>query len=129
MGAAWYLSLCVLADHQILAHWRMTNGAAFWWTLTDRSQLHPNGFRDEPFLFSEIVTVTIYREARVGREAFSFEWAKMKELLESIPGMRVTRLAGVQPWPSSPPTDALELAATDPEPTAPADGGRDTGSL
>ncbi len=129
MRAAWYLSLCVLADHQVLAHWRMTSGAAFWWTLTDRSQLQPNGFRDEPFLFSDIVTVTIYRDARVDREAFNFEWAKVNEVLQSIPGMRVTRLAGVRPWPSNPPTDALELAATESEPAPPVDGGRDTDSL
>ncbi len=113
MDSAWYSALSVLADSSALVYWRMANGVSFWWKLTDRSQLQNDRVRDQPILFSEIASVTIYREARAGREIFHFDWPTMKELLERIAGLRVNLLAGVRPWPSCPPTDALELTATD----------------
>jgi hypothetical protein len=88
----------------------MANGALFWMALTDRMQLGVDRFRDAPFHFSEIVSVTVYREAVAGREVFTCDWPKLKGTLARVEGICVTPLEAVRPWPSSPPTDALEIS-------------------
>jgi hypothetical protein len=115
--ADWYPALAVIADHRPVAFWRMANGAVFWWTPSGRHELLADRFAEEPFLYAEIESVTVYREVRAGREVLGCDWPAVCEELAGVLGVRVRSLEGVRAFPSSPPTEALVLEA-DAEPGA-----------
>ena len=125
METGWSAALGVIVDYQPMTYWRMTNGAEFWWTLSGRHELLADRFAEQPFRYAEIESLTVYREARAGREVWACDWLGLCEALACIRGIRLAPLAGVRPWPSSPPTDALVLVA-DPEPHTLPTGGRDS---
>src|SRR4051794_4329 len=109
MAEVWHRALLVIARQRPMAYWRMKYGAAFWWS-PDEAELLPDRFATQPFGYSEIERVTIYRECRAGNDVFGCDWSAVKAGLASSPGVRVVLLEGVRPWPSSPPTEALELS-------------------
>jgi hypothetical protein len=105
----WYAALCLLADFSPPTYWRMSNGAEFWWTLRDRSQLLEASFVDEPFAFSEIVSIRVFDKIRANQEVLSCNWAVLKERLVNIPGLRVVTLNDICIPPASRPNMVLEL--------------------
>ena len=114
METDWYAALAVIVDYRPMVVWRMTNGAAFGWTPSGRHELLANRFAEQPFRYAEIESLKVYREARAGHEVWSCDWPGLCDALACVRGIRLSRLIGVRPWPSSPPTDALVLVA-DPE--------------
>ncbi len=120
METDWYAALAVIVDYQPMAYWRMTNGAAFVWTPSGRHELLADRFDEQPFRYAEIESLTVYREARAGREVWGCDWLRLCEALACVRGIRLSPLVEVRPWPSSPPTDALVLVA-DPECSTAAD--------
>jgi hypothetical protein len=105
----WHQALCILADFSAIAYWRMTDGAEFWWTLTDRSQLRNSRFADEPFSYSEIVCIQVFDEVRTQQEVLSCDLPKIKERLLCISGLRVTTLRDLCILPATSPNMVLEL--------------------
>ena len=109
MVEAWYVALRVIARHKVPKYWRMTCGPAFWWS-SGETELLPNGFATQPFGYSEITSVTVYGEARADPEVWCCDLAKLRAELVEARGIRIDTRVGVIPWPSCPPTDALELS-------------------
>jgi hypothetical protein len=109
MAEAWYLALRVIARHKVPIYWRMTYGPGFWWS-PGESELLPNGFATQPFGYSEVASVTVYREARAGQEMWCCDLVKLRAELVDARGIRIVAQVGVRPWPSCPPTEALELS-------------------
>ena len=109
---AWYSALLVIARLRPMAYWRMTYGAEFWWS-PGEGELLADRFATQPFGYSDIERVTVYHECQFGKEVFGCDWAAVKCGLTSAEGIRIVPLEGVRPWPSSPPTEALELSADD----------------
>ena len=103
MVEAWYEALCIVADHGPMAHWQMSNGAAFWWT-PGQSQLGPDRFAEEPFGYDEIVSVTVFDSVQVGREVLACDWPSLRGRL-----LGVEELRDVRRPPASPPNQALHL--------------------
>ena len=108
----WTEALGILADHAPMSYWRMANGSEFWWTLTGREQLLADRFADEPFRFSEIESVTVFREVRIGEEVLACDWPALRAALDEVPGLQVTRLSDVILPPATPPNQAVRLVAS-----------------
>jgi hypothetical protein len=106
-----------------MAKWRLTYGAEFWWS-PDEAELLPDRFATQPFGYPEIDRVTVYRECRAGKDVFQCDWAAVKAGMAAAEGVRVVLRESVRPWPSSPPTEALEISANS-ELAAPADRPRE----
>jgi hypothetical protein len=87
----------------------MTNGAEFWWTLTNRTQLLDDRFAEEPFLYTEIVSVCVVSEVRFRQEVLSCDWLALRQGLLSVPGLHVEEMGDVKIPPASPPNQALRL--------------------
>src|SRR5262249_52805632 len=108
----WSEALGILADHAPMSYWRMANGAGFWWTLTGREQLLADRFADEPFGFSQIESVTAFREVRYWGEVMSCDWPSLREALAGVEGLEVTELTDVELPPATPPNQAVRLVAS-----------------
>jgi len=109
MEHAWYVTLRMIARHGVPTYWRLTYGPEFWWR-PDEAELLPHGFATQPFSYSEVASVTVYGKARAGQlEEWSCDLEKLRVELIEARGIRVVTRTGVKPWPSSPPTEALEL--------------------
>jgi hypothetical protein len=106
----WYRAMRVIARQRLTACWQMKDGAVFWWS-PEEAELLPDGFATQPFGYDEIERVTVYREFSAGNKVFRCDWSAVKAGLASAEGVRVVSLEGARPWPSSPPTEALELSA------------------
>ena len=107
----WFRALSIIADHSPMTYWRMSNGAEFWWTLTNREQLLPDRFVEEPFSYAEIVEICVFNEVKVRQEVFSTNWASLLEALAQVPGLRVKELKDVKMLPAAPPNKVLCLSA------------------
>lgn len=111
MADAWYPVLQEIARYQPVAYWRMSYGAVFFWCPRPPDVL-PDGFATQPFSYSQIESVTVYRYAQAGRDVFDCEWAALVAALQQAPGVNVVVLTNAKPWPTSPPTDALRLTVS-----------------
>lgn len=112
----WRAALGVIADHEPYAYWRMANGAEFGW-IVGRSELLADRFAAQPFAYSEIVSVTVYSEARAAGGTIACDWASLTDALSAVPGLDVVPVSGVSPWPDTPPTDAMVCQASAVPPT------------
>lgn len=107
----WHATLSVIADYSPMTHWRMSNGAAFWWTLISRDQLLDDRFAEQPFCYAEIVSVCVFNEVRLGKEIVTCDWRGLRLRLLNIPGLRLEEMRDVTLAPASPPNEALFLTA------------------
>jgi hypothetical protein len=107
---AWHAALCVLADYSPMTYWRMANGAEFWWSISDRSELLSDRFAGEPFHYSEIVSAIVFREVRLGDEVLACDWEAVYRELSAVGGLRVEAVSGLFIPPASPPNEALRLS-------------------
>jgi hypothetical protein len=111
VSEVWYATLSIIADFSPVTYWRMSNGAAFWWTLTSRAQLGEDRFTDQPFSYTEIVSVCIVSEVRFRQEVLSCDWPALRQSLLSVPGLRAEEMCDMKIPPASPPNQALHLTA------------------
>jgi hypothetical protein len=105
----WYAALGILADLRPLAYWEMSNGASFWWILTDRSQLLADRFAEQPFTYSEIVSILVILEGTFGQSRVSCDWPSIKNGLLAIPGLGVVEVRDAQMAEVAVPNRALRL--------------------
>ena len=108
----WSETLGILADYSPMSCWHMTSGARFWWTLTGRSQLLADRFADEHCRFSEIESVTAFREIRFKDEVLACDWSALREALAGVRGLEVTELTDLEMPPATPPNQAVPLVAS-----------------
>jgi len=94
-----------------MAYWRLKYGASFWWTPSE-AELPPGWVRHAGLLGTQRSNkVTVYRECRAAKMCFICDLTMVRAELSTAGGVRVMPLNGVRPWPSSPPTEAIELSA------------------
>jgi hypothetical protein len=108
----WHAALSIIADFSPMTHWEMSNGARFWWTLTNRSQLGGERFSEQPFSYLEIVSVCVVSEVRLRNEVLSCDLSTLHEGLLKVPGLRVEVMRDVKIPPAAPPNKVLHLTAT-----------------
>ena len=111
VSEVWHAALSIIADFSPMTYWRMSNGAGFWWTLTSQDQLLPDHFAEQPFSYTEIVSVCLFSEVRFRDEVLSCAWPALCQSLLRIPGLRVEELRDVRLPPASPPNQVLHLTA------------------
>lgn len=105
----WYAALSVVADYSPMTYWEMSNGAVFWWTLSSRSQLMDDRFAEQPFDYSEIISITVFNEIRFRTEVLSCDWPSLIRCLWNVPGLQVEMLTDVNRPPATPPNQAIRL--------------------
>ena len=91
VSEVWHAALSIIADFSPMTYWRMSNGAAFWWTLTSRAQLLDDRFAEQPFSYAEIVSLCVVSEVRFRQEVLSCDWPALRRSLLSVPGLRVEK--------------------------------------
>jgi hypothetical protein len=108
VNEAWYTALCLIADEPLPMFWRLSYGAAFWWT-PERAELLPDGFAHQPFSYGEIASVTLFDTVRFADEVFTCDLTSMVRRLDGIAGLLVTEQKDVSCPPVKPPNQALQL--------------------
>jgi hypothetical protein len=111
VSQVWHTALSIIADFSPMTYWQMSNGAAFWWTLTNRAQLRDERFAEEPFFFAEIVSVYLVSEVHLHEELLTCDWPALRQSLLNVPGLRVQEMRDFKVPPASPPNKALHLTA------------------
>jgi hypothetical protein len=111
VSEVWHTALSIIADFSPMTYWRMSNGAEFWWTLTNRTQLLDDRFTERPFSYTEIVSVCVVSEVRFRKEMLSCDWPALRQSLLTVPGLHVEEVGDVKIPPASPPNQALRLTA------------------
>jgi hypothetical protein len=106
----WHAALSIVADFSPMAYWRMSNGAEFWWILGNREQLLRDRFSEQPFDYSEIVSISVYCEVRLGKVSFSCDWPALLDALLVVHGLRVEELRDVKIPAASVPNHVLRLS-------------------
>src|SRR5437588_12616302 len=107
----WHAALSIIGDFSPMTFWEMSNGARYWWTLTSRHQLGDDRFTEQPFSYSEIVSVCVVNEVRFREEVVSCDWPALHRSLLNIPGLHVQELRDVKIPPAAPPNKALHLTS------------------
>jgi hypothetical protein len=107
----WFETLGILADQSPMCYWRMSNGAVFWWSLISRSQLLADRFAIEPFRFSEIESITVFREVRFGDERMGCDWIGLRADLDRVTGLQMIEFINLVLPPATPPNQAIQLVA------------------
>jgi hypothetical protein len=105
----WHAALSIIADFSPMTYWEMSNGARYWWTLTSRNQLADDRFTEQPFSYSEIVSVCVVNEVRYREEVLSCDWPALCQGLLKVPGLRVEEMCDVKIPPAAPPNKALQM--------------------
>ncbi len=109
----WHAALSIIADYSPMAYWWMSNGAVFGWILTNRAQLLQDRFSEQPFEYTEIDSVCVFKEIRLGQEIVSCDWPALRNRLMEIPGLRVEELRDVIIPPASVPNQVLRLSVSE----------------
>ncbi len=109
---AWLETLCVLADDALPAYWLIANGSEFWWT-PERSQLGADRFINEPFAYSEIVSITVFDSVPFKSNVWTCDFESLREKLSRIDGLRVEESCDLNIPPAAPPNRALHLTRFD----------------
>lgn len=111
VSKVWRDALSIIADFSPMTYWRMSNGAALWWTLSSRAQLLDDRFTEQPFLYPEIVSVCVVSEVRFREEVLSCDWPALHQGLLSVSRLHVDEILNLEIPPASPPNRALRLTA------------------
>src|SRR5690348_6665287 len=96
ISKTWHAALSIIADFSPMTYWKMSNGAVFWWNLTNRDQLLEDRFSEQPFSYSEIVSVCVVSEVRFKQEVLSCDWPALRQSLLNVPGLSVEELQDVK---------------------------------
>jgi hypothetical protein len=107
----WRAALSVIADFSPMTYWEMSNGARFWWTLTSRNQLRDDCFAEQPFSYTEIVSVCVVSEVRFREGVLLCDWPALHQGLLKVPGLRVEEMCDIKIPPAAAPNKALHLTA------------------
>jgi hypothetical protein len=86
-----------------MTYWEMSNGARYWWTLTSRDQLGDDRFTEQPFSYTEIVSVCVVSEVRFREEVISCDWPALHQGLLKVAGLRVEEMCDFTIPPAKPP--------------------------